>query len=436
MSDARITLARFLAFHRFRLNLILVTAKLIAWFTGTGVVFGIIILMVHWFSRIPVGVVTWLTLSLCGGLAGMAVGWRQRLDNYAAAGWLDEHLKTGELLSAALVCSNRDCSGCFDHRILKSAATFIDNSYRIRWPVRHLLKRTAMAIIVVCCVTLGLNYWLPFSRNSKGSFFNSAGVKEAVEKFSSQDDRQLVVESPRTLSKMLFPEDERMAILAERAFREGNLAVLQSLLKDAELNMERLMAKAANPDEQRRLKNEIEQRKQLMDTLIAQSYQEKQNLPQPKNGEGENPTEQEGFERENEQTRKDGSLAQWFNSGQGDRNQMKEGTQDHSNSLPAGGNKAGAGHSPKQGKWGKVTARTGREETIISKNKDSQTLEYVLPGKDARIPLSQVVPDAERSAEAAIHRQGIPFEYEDFIRNYFLLLAKESKEATKKEAQE
>jgi hypothetical protein len=436
MYDARTSLPRFLAFHRFRLNLILVTAKFITWFTGTGMVCGMIVLMVHWLSRIPVGVINWLMLSLCGGLIGMAVGRRQRLDNYAAAGWLDEHLKTGELLSAALVCLNRDCSGCFDHLILESATTFIDKAYRIRWPVKHLLKRTAMAVIVVCCVTLGLNYWLPFSHNSKGSFLSSTGVKEAVEKLSSQDDRQLVVESPRTLSKMLFPEDERMAILAERAFREGNLAVLQSLLRDAEFNIERLMAKAANPDEQRRLKNEIEQRKQLMDTLIAQSQQEKQNLPQPKNGEGESLPEEEGFERGKEETRKDGSLAQWLNSGQGDRNQMKEGAQDHSNYLPAGGNKAGTGHNPKQGKWGKVAARTGREETIISKNKDSQTLEYVLPGKDARIPLSQVVPDAERSAEAAIHRQGIPFEYEDFIRNYFLLLAKESKEATKKEAHE
>jgi hypothetical protein len=436
MSDARTTLSRFLASQRFRLNLILVTVKFITWFTGTGIVFGIITLVVHWFSRIPVGVVNWLMLSLCGGLIGMAIGRRQRLDNHAAAGWLDEHFQNDQLLSAALVCSNRDCSGCFDHRILKSAEIFIAKSYRIKWPVKYLLKRTAMAVMLVSCVTLGLNYWPQFSSNSKGSFLNSPGVKEAVEKLSPQDDRQLVVESPRALSKMLFPEDERMAMLAERAFREGNLAVLQSLLRDAELNMERLMAIAANPDEQRRLKNEIEQRKQLMDNLIAQSQQGKQNFPQPKNGEGDMLSENEGNEREKEQTRKDSSLAQGDIPDQGDRNQMKETAQDHSNALPAGGNKAGSGHNPQQGKWGKVAARTGREETIISQNKDSQTLEYVLPGKDARMPLSQVVPDAERSAEAAIHRQGIPFEYEDFIRNYFLLLAKESKEAIKEEAQE
>lgn len=436
MSDVRTTLPRFLAFYRIRLNLILVTAKLVAWFTGTGIIFGIIVLMVHWLSRIQVGVATWLAVSLCGGLIGMAVGLRQCLDNYAAAVWLDEHLQTGQLLSAAFVCLKRDCSGVFDHRILKSAEAFIEKSFRIRWPVRSLLKRTAMAVLVFCCVTLGLNYWFPFSRNFKGSFLNSAGVKEAVEKFSPQDDRRLVVESPRTLSKMLFPEDERMAILAERAFREGNLAVLQSLLRDAEINTERLMAKAANPDEQRRLKNEIEQRNQLMNTLIDLSRQEKQNFPQSKKGEGEIPSEEEGFEKEKEQTRKNGSLAQWLNPVQRDRNQMNKGTQDYFNSLPYGGNKAGTGHNPKQGKWGEVTARTGREETIISKNNNSQTLEYILPGKDARIPLAQVVPDAERTVEAAIHRQGIPFEYEDFIRNYFLLLAKESKEATKKEAHE
>lgn len=432
MSDAR-ALFRFLAKHRIRLNLIFITARFMTWFAWTGIVSGVIFLMVRWFGRFPARVGIWLILGSLGGLCGLIIGWRQRLDNYAVACWLDEHLKNGELLSAALVCLKRDCSGCFDNLILKSAERFINQPNPIRWPVRYLLKQTGIAVMVIILFTTGLIYWSPFLRNS---YKNTAGVKDSIERPAREDDRQLVVESPRTLAKMLFPEDDRMAMLAERAFREGNLAVLQNLLRDAELNLERLMADAANPEEQRRLQNEVEQRRQLMEGLISESQQRNQTASPSQGGEELMDPQPETTEKGNEQTRKDNRLTQWYNPNQANRNGMKEATQNQSGSIPTGGNKAGTGHRPNQGKWGEIKARTGREETIISKNKGNQILEYVLPGKDARIPLSQVVPDAERTAEAAIHRQGIPFEYEDFIRNYFLLLAQEIKETAKKEAQE
>lgn len=196
------------------------------------------------------------------------------------------------------------------------------------------------------------------------------------------------------------------------------------------------MASMANPEELGRLKNEVEQRRQLMDTLISKSQQQNQSDSSPQEGEELVSSQLDRDEKGNEARSKDDRLAQGNNPDQGDRKEMTDAAQNQTGGMPAGGNKAGTGHHSNRGKWGEIIARTGREETIISKNKDSQILEYVLPGKDARIPLAQIVPDAERTAEAAIHRQGIPFEYEDFIRNYFLLLTQESKEAAKKEAQE
>lgn len=432
------TLFQFLTKHRIRLNLILTATKFITWFTWTGVGSGLILLVACRFSRFSVGIGIWLWLSLAlfGGLLGLFIGWRQRLDNYAAAGWLDEHFNNGELLSAAVVCLNRDCSGCFDKLIFESAAGFILQSNRIKWPVRQLVKQTGIAVIVTILFTSGWLYQSPLWRNSHGSQLNTAEVQETIEKMVRQNDRQLVVDSPRTLAKMLFPEDERMAMLAERAFREGNLAVLQNLLRDSELNMERLMASAANPEELDQLKNEVEQKRQLLETLVSKSQQHNQSDSPGQVGEELRSPQPDSDQKGNEQTTKDNRLAQGYNPDQGDRKEMTDTAQNQTGGIPAGGNKAGTGHHPNPGKWGEITARTGRDETIISKNKESQLLEYVLPGKDARIPLSQIVPDAERTAEAAIHRQGIPFEYEDFIRNYFLSLAQESKEAAKKEAQE
>ncbi len=434
MSDTR-TLFQFLTQSRIKLNLIFLITRILTWFAWIGTFSGVIFLVARWSGWFSINIELWFLISLLGSLFGFIIGWRQRLDNYATASWLDEHLQSDELLSAALVCLNRDCSGSFDQRIIDSANKFSENPNKVRWPMRFLLKKIGIVTVVIIFFIAGLLY-LPFFLNSNNIIFKSAEIKESIGKSSRQKNRQLVVESPRTLAKVLFPEDDKMAMLVERALREGNLAVLQNLLRDAELNMERLIAEAANPEEQRRLINEVEQRRQLMETLIAQSQQRNQTGPATR--EGEDPTSS-GLDVENgkEQTKNENRLAKG-NSPQKDhsnQNEMKPEDQNPYSSISYGGNKAGSGHNPNEGNWGKIIARTGREETIISKNKDSQMLEYLLPGKKARLPLSKVVPDAEQSAEAAIHRQGIPFEYEDFIRNYFLLLAKESKEAATKEAQ-
>ena len=62
-------------------------------------------------------------------------------------------------------------------------------------------------------------------------------------------------------------------------------------------------------------------------------------------------------------------------------------------------------------------------------------MEYVLPGKGARVPLVQVVPDSRRAAEGALSRAYVPAEYADSIRWYFLALSQETAATPPKEGQ-
>jgi hypothetical protein len=53
--------------------------------------------------------------------------------------------------------------------------------------------------------------------------------------------------------------------------------------------------------------------------------------------------------------------------------------------------------------------------------------ETILPESGARVPLSQVLPDRRRSAEAALDRTSTPLEFENAVRQYFLSLSQEAK---------
>jgi hypothetical protein len=51
----------------------------------------------------------------------------------------------------------------------------------------------------------------------------------------------------------------------------------------------------------------------------------------------------------------------------------------------------------------------------------------VLPGGEASQAVSKLAPASSRAAEAAMTRESLPLEYEDFVRSYFLALSKGEK---------
>ncbi len=62
----------------------------------------------------------------------------------------------------------------------------------------------------------------------------------------------------------------------------------------------------------------------------------------------------------------------------------------------------------------------------MKSSKDNPALEFINPGKGTRIPLSRILPGLQKSAEAAISREEIPEEYEDFVGSYFKELSREA----------
>jgi hypothetical protein len=87
--------------------------------------------------------------------------------------------------------------------------------------------------------------------------------------------------------------------------------------------------------------------------------------------------------------------------------------------------KAGEGHSDKPGQFTSDTsASKGAQTYLVQRNRDG-TLEFVMPGKDARVPLAAVLPGSQQAAEQALAKEGVPMEYEDFVRWYFQQLSQE-----------
>jgi hypothetical protein len=61
---------------------------------------------------------------------------------------------------------------------------------------------------------------------------------------------------------------------------------------------------------------------------------------------------------------------------------------------------------------------------VLDADKEGSFFELVLPGQSASKPVGELVPDSRRSAESAMAREDLPFEYQDFISSYFLSLSK------------
>ena len=64
--------------------------------------------------------------------------------------------------------------------------------------------------------------------------------------------------------------------------------------------------------------------------------------------------------------------------------------------------------------------------------KDSPEFEFLMPDKKTKASLKDVIPDSRKSAESAITRKGVPVEYEDFVKSYFISLLDEMKKNTNK----
>jgi hypothetical protein len=88
----------------------------------------------------------------------------------------------------------------------------------------------------------------------------------------------------------------------------------------------------------------------------------------------------------------------------------------------------GVGTSNEQQPWGSIEPSKSEKKATLELKDDSSFFELVLPGENASIPLSSLLPSSKRAAESAMSREGIPYEYLDFVRSYFMALTKGASE--------
>ncbi len=151
---------RFLNDSRRRLNQIIMVihlAKVMGWAGAAG---ALVITAARVFGWTGAVLSIWLIITGMGGLAGLVMSWRLRLDMGAVARWVDEYQNNAEAYSAALVCLERNCSEPLDDWVVERAETLAGESTFIRRPTRYLIRKAAITGGVLLAA-LAIVLWNP-----------------------------------------------------------------------------------------------------------------------------------------------------------------------------------------------------------------------------------------------------------------------------------
>lgn len=433
------------------LNRILVSihvARAMAW---TGTVAGIAVLAARFFG-LRDALTVWIALTALGGLIGFAVGRARRLDRAGTARWLDRHLGTGEALSAALICLARGCAGSFDAAIVERAEVLSAPGTKIGWPMRFLLHRAATALIVMAVFAPAIGLWSHgLGAPCTAALPGASPVQDRPGRPSGPKKASRALElPPQVVAQAMFPYDKELALQAEQALRAGDAELLNELIKQARRGMEEELARAQSPEERRRIQAEQERRQSIIRGTQSSSGNEDRDeestagRPAPAGGgEGRDGREQEPEGRPG----KSGMASMASRREAGGRPQDGIGLTENGDlddiyprppgpgSGTKGGGTPGTGRGNARGSQGRTAEKTGGDRVLIAPREDDSVLEYVLPGKGARVPLVQVVPDSRRAAEGALGHAFVPAEYADSVRWYFLALSRETAATPPKEVQ-
>jgi hypothetical protein len=433
---------QFLKESRKRLNRIIIAIYLVKITGWTGAASALLIVAARFFGWTGTAWGIWLILTGIGAVTGLVTGWRHRLNVGAVARWVDEYQKNDEAYSAALVCLNRNCSEPLDDLVVDRAEAMACNPSVIRWPTRYLFRWTAITVGLLLGATAVFLWNPPPSWNLSRYIISKHTVDNTNGNPIGNIDRLELRQLATKLAKQFFPKDAKRAMEFQKALESGDINQLEEIFKQSRLGFEARMAQEQSPSEQQHLLDEERRIVSQMQSLLEKIKKQKQNRTGSeetndtvgnKSSRLANRNNQNGHNLKPESTRRKKRVSSsapesqrtffryvWKNLNPGGKlENTKNGT------LYKGGTDPGQEPGNKQGKWS-ITARPG-QKPIVNRKQETPEMEYVLPGKNATMPLSQVLPDFQRSAEAALTRNGVPAEYDDFVRNYFLELSREIK---------
>ncbi len=395
--------------------------------------------------------VLWALAVLAAACAGAAKAFRRRIDRAGAALWLDRSLDDGELFSAALVCLERPEARSFDDELLERAEALAESVARPRPAPGALALRAAVA-----AAALGLSF-LFLSRADAavapirveaGSPRSGAVPEEAGGSGSFGADAR---PSPKALAQSLFPKDARLAGLAEKAIREGKLDEVDDLVAKADADLALRGAEGGSGEQRKRLEAERERLKAAARAAVEDGPQgngaREAAREEPDEDEREAPEQREGEAGGGEAGGEDGVRDDDGSGGQGGEGEPRKDPEGRT--PPSGGGRGGADqdspNADSRGRshpgdtrpgtgagrarsWGRIEGLAEGPEIRLPDDPRAALFDYLMPAGDPEASLSVRIEAAARSAEAAVSREDLPWEYGEYLKSYFLALTKAAAE--------
>lgn len=395
-------------------------------FSGTGT--GVILLVIRLFGfHIPFMIQIWGLITLGGAAVGFAIGWRHRLSLRDTACWLDRRLKTDEALSAAFACFDHEIPGPFDAAIIERAERLSSQVPHVKWPFRYLKRWVSLSVesLVLGAILVQISLYLQSPK--RVVMLPEAAQAKIHRPSETMPSEKPNITKPQDVAKQLAPKDPKLKQQMEEALRSGNTALLQHLLQTAELQRAGRSLSETEASEQGG-------KQQFtgfnMPSNKSSGKNEKVNSGNSSNRKNEK--RQFGAEKGKQQIKKFRENNKGKKSSEMTNNQKKKTSQDRpmdkSNSDQPQQGRDPADRDPKNHNryWGELNGDGSGQRIVLKHTKDGPMYEYVLPGKQARVPLSRVVQDSKRAVEVSLDRQGVPGEYQEFVQSYFLTLAREA----------
>jgi len=452
----------FLKITRSALNRRIVLVGALRWAIRSALVSAVAIaaLILAGFSFSPL--LPWATLTLLGSLWGAFRSRKRLLDSRETARWLDARYGNGELLSAALFCAGRGQQGPFDSAVIAQATAFIDVAPTLR-PSRSILaKQAAFALVTLLILPLGLSI-IPSPRDGsmreRGDRATAAGA-EAAARPLDEAAGELDGRSPESIARSLFPDERRLAAIAERAIREGRLDDLKDILNRTELDYRDRIKRANSALERSRLAEELEEFRKRGREALAQNQTEQgggnesdeakrpsgaaaagQSAANRQRRPGANAgaTTGENGDGENQAAQAAQRQTPWAGGGanrdQPGNNQPNDGTTEGKPggtdasandraAQQAAANKAGSEGSGDKMDWGQMKGASSGEKLLKDNPERDRQFELVMSGESPTVADGTFTVSSGRVAEAAVAREAAPRDYEEYIRSYFISLSK------------
>ena len=418
------------------LNALIVAAGALAWAAPSSLAGGAAALALR-AAGIDGGALVWAAALAAGTAIGAARGFSRRMDDYSAAYWLDDRMRDGELLAAALACIFRGMSGRFDADIVERAGAYARRASKVGLPLRNIARKAALAAAACAASVAFISLGSPMA----GAAAAATGPAARSEEEAGGGEPAFGEEAgsdPSSFARELFPDDKRLATLAERALREGRTKDFAELLKKAGIELEEDSDRAVGEMARRNLADRGEAPERGGGGASNRSGAGGRRLAA-----GGRPELADGAEGDGGGGEAGGGEDGDGPSGSGRGEEPGEGLpypgggedgpgsggrggrgagDEEADGVLRGGDGWGTGEGAAR-EWGRIDPSAGGGDAIIPQSEDAPFLEIVLPGRDPDGSPSAVSPAAGRSSGSAAGRARLPYEYEEYLRSYFLALS-------------